>query len=89
MKALINFQRAAGLRSAQLLAEFSRACQIPVFTTETNDTVDPVDVPMLRSLPRRDRDSIVISGVGVEQNFDDWLGLALQGSQDGWNTAIG
>ena len=49
-------QRPAGMRSASVLAEFSKACRIPVFLNDTDGSssgTGTVDVPMLQSLPRK------------------------------------
>ncbi len=95
-------QRPAGLRSAELLVEFSKACRIPVFVPSTNANPQngsgpdpaggnvntshrPVEVPMLRALPRRStapyrpEDS---SAGDADALFDEWLQIA---SRSQWN----
>ncbi|ORY28987.1 fungal-specific transcription factor domain-domain-containing protein [Naematelia encephala] len=89
-------RRPAGLRAAELLTEFSRACKIPVFigfdvNSPDNSVVTDlaVEVPMLRSLPRRE--SVARARNDAENgtaanDFDQWLGIALMNASDagGW-----
>jgi hypothetical protein len=81
-------QRVAGLRSAQVLTEFARACQIPIFETglpETTLNTSPnIAVPMFRSLARRQSavdPATEFSRTAGESTIDvasleAWLGVA-------------
>lgn len=48
-----------------------------------------VEVPMLRALPRRANSIAHIKGEDAlsQAQFDEWLGIALQGAPDVWMNA--
>jgi hypothetical protein len=83
-------QRPAGNRSAELLLEFARACRIaiPGLPGDENPAPSNVEVPMLRALPRKSetgRGGAAIPMDALSQaQFDEWLGIALQGTGDVW-----
>lgn len=83
-------KRIAGSRSAELLAEFSRICRIPIYTaldSEDPASIDhPVDVPMLRSLRRRGTGGQVAETEGAQMpimDFGEWLNFSVE-SFAGW-----
>lgn len=85
----LGTRRPAGNRSAELLIEFARACRISIPGLPENEpspsSNGPVEVPMLRALPRRPNPakSGGLKPGGMSQaQFDEWLGIALQGTGD-------
>lgn len=86
-------RRPAGNRSAELLVEFARACRIMIPGLPDGEALaapGSVEVPMLRALPRKSNASNAKGG-NEEQlsqaQFDEWLGIALQGAPDVWMNA--
>ena len=82
-------QRPGGMRSASVLAEFSKACRIPIFLSELDSTnptppngaAQPVDVPMLQSLPRKAAALPSTDNLGFMTDmaaFDQWLIAATE-----------
>jgi hypothetical protein len=94
-------QRPAGLRSAELLAEFSRACRIPIFVPGADSAqsapgsndydmaahLRQVEVPMLRALPRRISTTKATEDLQAQALFDEWMGMALPSSNEAWMSA--
>lgn len=82
-------RRPAGNRSAELLIEFARACRILIPGLPDGEALaapGSVEVPMLRALPRRPNSSNHAKGEDQlsQAQFDEWLGIALQGAPDVW-----
>ncbi|KAL1408094.1 hypothetical protein Q8F55_004897 [Vanrija albida] len=84
----LGTRRPAGNRAAELLLEFSRACRITIPGLPENEAGAPpgtVEVPMLRALPRRTLSTSGHPQADLSQDqFDAWLGLALQSGGDAW-----
>jgi hypothetical protein len=85
-------RRPAGNRSAELLIEFARACRIMIPGLPDGEQLaapGSVEVPMLRALPRRANSSTQAKGEDTlsQAQFDEWLGIALQGAPDVWMNA--
>lgn len=85
-------RRPAGNRSAELLIEFARACRILIPGLPDDEALaapGSVEVPMLRALPRRANSTAHIKGDDPlsQAQFDEWLGIALQGAPDAWMNA--